>query len=61
MDTLDGVQLQWFVGSKRDVAKFHETAVGPIVNVTPLRSGAAQVVEILHNNIKILCSPPRSR
>ena len=44
LDTLDGVQLQWFVGARRDVAKFHETAVGPIVNVTPLRSGKAQVL-----------------
>ena len=48
MDTLDGVQLQWFVGAKRDVAKFHETAVGPIVNLTPLRSGKAQVLIALH-------------
>lgn len=47
LDTLDGVQLQWFVGAKRDVAKFHETAVGPIVNVTPLRSGKAQLICII--------------
>ena len=53
LDTLDGVQLQWFVGAKRDVAKFHETAVGPIVNVTPLRSGKAQVPIALHEKSQI--------
>ena len=57
LDTLDGVQLQWFVGAKRDVAKFHETAVGPIVNLTPLRSGKAQVLIALDETAFLSPSP----
>ena len=43
-DTLDGVQLGWFVGAKKDVAKFQDSQTGPIVHLEPLSAGKGAVI-----------------
>jgi len=43
-DTLDGVQLSWFVGAKKDVAKFQDSQTGPIVHLEPMSAGKGAVI-----------------
>merc|ERR550532_723815 len=44
LDTLDGVQLAWFIGAKREIAKFHGSQLGPIIHLKPEGSGKGAVI-----------------
>lgn len=46
-DTLDGVQLSWYVGAHKDIAKFEDRHTGPIVKMKPLKSGKGGVICLL--------------
>jgi len=48
-DTLDGVQLGWFVGAKKDVAKFQGAQTGPIVQLEPLSAGKGAVICLIND------------
>jgi len=48
-DTLDGVQLGWFVGAKKDVAKFQGSQTGPIVQLEPLSAGKGAVICLIND------------
>jgi len=48
-DTLDGVQLGWFVGAKKDVAKFQGAQTGPIVKLEPLSAGKGAVICLIND------------
>lgn len=44
-DTLDGLQLNWYIGSKREIALFEQyRSMGPIVKVLPVGSGKGAVI-----------------
>ena len=49
LDTLDGVQLGWFIGAKKEVAKFQGSQVGPIVHLEPLSGGAGAVIAVIND------------
>lgn len=47
-DTLDGLQITWYIGSKREIADFeHFRTMGPIVKVRPIGTGAGAVIAIV--------------
>jgi len=47
-DTLDGLQLTWYIGSKREIANFENfRTVGPIVKVEPIGTGSGAVIAIV--------------
>eukprot|EP00090_Calanus_glacialis_P028282 TRINITY_DN45475_c0_g1_i1.p1 TRINITY_DN45475_c0_g1~~TRINITY_DN45475_c0_g1_i1.p1 ORF type:complete len:919 (-),score=251.02 TRINITY_DN45475_c0_g1_i1:238-2994(-) len=48
-DTLDGVQLGWFVGAKKDVARFQGSQTGPIVQLEPLSAGKGAVICLIND------------
>jgi len=47
-DTLDGLQITWYIGSKREIADFENfRTMGPIVKVKPIGTGAGAVIAIV--------------
>lgn len=49
-DTLDGVQIAWYIGSKREVASFQKhNQMGPIVKVIAHRAGKGAVMALLND------------
>ena len=48
-DTLDGVQLSWFVGAKRDISRFQGSQSGPVVNIEWTGSGKATVICVIND------------
>ena len=47
-DTVDGLQLKWFIGSKRDIAFFQNYgSTGPITKLVPTATGSGQVIAVL--------------
>ena len=47
-DTLDGLQMSWFLGSKRTIAEFPEyEKFGPVSTVRPLGAGKGDVIVIV--------------
>jgi len=49
-DTLDGLQITWYIGSKREIADFENfRTMGPIVKVKPIGTGAGAVIAIVQD------------
>jgi hypothetical protein len=47
-DTLDGLQLSWYIGSSREIAIFEQhRQVGPITKLVPLKAGNGAVLVVL--------------
>jgi len=47
-DTLDGLQIKWFIGSKRNVADFlTHHGKGPIIKIVPTATGAGKLIALL--------------
>ena len=47
-DTLDGLQIGWYIGSKRDIAEFENfRQMGPIVKVKPIGAGKGAVIAVV--------------
>ena len=45
---MDGLQLKWFIGSKRDIAFFQNYgSTGPITKLVPTAAGSGQVIAVL--------------
>ena len=47
-DTLDGLQIGWYIGSKRDIAEFENyRQMGPIVKVKAIGAGKGAVIAVV--------------
>jgi len=47
-DTLDGLQINWYIGSKRQVAEFEKyMQKGPITKVIPVGAGSGKIIALI--------------
>jgi len=50
LDTLDGLQISWFIGSQREIAVFDRNRQnGPIVTLVPMRAGKGAVIAVVND------------
>ena len=57
-DTLDGIQMSWFIGSKRMIAEFErENDEGPVSKLIPIGAGKGSVIALITNAIYKDVSP----
>ena len=51
-DTLDGIQISWFIGSKRLIAEYQKGSdEGPVSRVIPIGAGKGAVIAMVTNAI----------
>ena len=47
-DTLDGLQVSWFLGAKRNIGEFeHYSGRGPVTKLRPIGVGIGSVIALL--------------
>ena len=52
LDTLDGLQIEWLLGSRRDVAEFQQNQnKGPNTHVIPTGAGVGAVISYISDDI----------
>ena len=54
-DTLDGIQISWYIGSKRTIAEFQQQSdvnnQGPVSKLIPTGAGKGSVIALITNAI----------